>query len=80
MLLAEMFNDAELGSRNAYHKGYQDLTKDQSQNKIEDLRKTRLTLAQINQLRKMNDQRTVEFKEHLEKVKKMYGQTAAPPV
>lgn len=59
-----------------YKKGYQDLSKDKSQNKIEDLRKTRLTLAQINQLRKMNDQRSVEFKEQMEKVKIMY---AAPP-
>ena len=59
-----------------YHKGYQDLSHDKSQQKIEDLRKTRLTLAQINQLRKMNDQRTIEFKENLEKVKIMYGQPA----
>jgi hypothetical protein len=71
MLLAEMFTE--------YHKGYQDLTKDKSQQKIEDLRKTRLTLAHISQLRKMNDQRTVEQKEHLEKVKMMYGAPAAPP-
>jgi len=59
-----------------YKSGYQDLSKDKSQNKIEDLRKTKLTLAQINQLRKMNDQRAVEFKEQMEKVKIMY---AAPP-
>ena len=70
MLLAEMFNE--------YHKGYQDLSQDKSQQKIEDLRKTKLTLAHISQLRKMNDQRTLERKEHLEKVKQMYGQSAAP--
>ena len=70
MILAEMFNE--------YHKGYQDLSQDKSQQKVEDLRKTRLTLAQISQLRKMSDQRTVEFKQHLEKVKAMYGQSAAP--
>lgn len=61
-----------------YKKGYQELSNDQSQQKIEDLRKTRLTLAQINQIRKMNDQRTLEQKEKLERVKLMYGQTAAP--
>lgn len=72
MLLAEMFNE--------YHKGYQDLSKDKSQQKVEDLRKTRLTLAQISQLRKMNDQRTIEFKENLERIKMMYGQPAAPAV
>jgi len=70
MFLSEMFNE--------YKKGYQTLSKDKSQNKIEDLRKTKLTLAQINQLRKMNDQRTLEYKENLEKVKLMYGQPAAP--
>jgi hypothetical protein len=78
MLLAEMFNDSSLGVRSSYHKGYQSLSDDKSQNKIEDLRKTKLTLMQINQLRKMNDQRTIEFKEQLEKVKLMYGQSAAP--
>jgi hypothetical protein len=71
MLLNEMFGE--------YKSGYQDLSKDKSQNKIEDLRKTKLTLAQINKLRKMNDQRAVEFKENLEKVKTMYGQPVAPP-
>ena len=70
MFLNEMFAE--------YKKGYQELSNDKSQQKVEDLRKTRLTLAQINQIRKMNDQRTIEQKEHLEKVKTMYGQTAAP--
>jgi hypothetical protein len=68
MLVNEMFGE--------YKSGYQDLSKDKSQNKIEDLRKTKLTLSQINQLRKMNDQRAIEFKEQMEKVKIMY---AAPP-
>ena len=71
MLLAEMFREER--------KGYQDISKDDSQEKIEYLRKTRLTLAQISQLRKMNDQRSVEFKEQIERVKLMYGQPAAPP-
>lgn len=71
MLLNEVFSE--------YRKGYQDLAQDKSQNKIEDLRKTKLTLAQINQIRKMNDQRALEFKEDLERVKAMYGQSAAPP-
>jgi len=72
MFLNEMFAE--------YKKGYQELSSDKSQQKIEDLRKTRLTLAQINQIRKMNDQRTLEQKEKLERVKLMYGQTAAPAV
>jgi hypothetical protein len=71
MLLNEMFSE--------YKPGYQDLSMDDSQQKISDLRKTKLTLAQINKLRKMNDQRAVEFEESLEKVKIMYGQPAAAP-
>lgn len=71
MFLSEMFSD-----RNSE---YQDLSKDQSQTKMTDLRKTRLTLAQINQLRKMNDQRNVEKAEHLIKIRKQYGAPAAPP-
>jgi hypothetical protein len=71
MLLYEVFSE--------FKKGYQDLSKDKSQQKIHDLRKTRLTLAQINQLRKMNDQRSFEQKEQLEKVKLMYRQSAAQP-
>lgn len=70
MLLSEMFGE--------YKQGYQDLAKDQSTQKLTDMRKTRLTLSQINQLRKMNDQRSLEFKTKLEKVKVMYGQTAQP--
>ena len=70
MILAEMFDhqDSE----------YQDLSQDQSVEKLHDLRKTRLTLAQINQLRKMNDQRNVEYVEQITKVRKQYGATAAP--
>lgn len=70
MILNEIFSE--------YKKNYQDLAQDKSVNKIEDLRKTRLTLAQISQLRRMNDQRVAEFKENLEKVKAMYGAPAAP--
>jgi hypothetical protein len=72
MLLNEMFSD--------YKPGYQDVSMDKSQQKIEDLRKTKLTLAQINQLRKMNDQRAIEFKENLQKVKTMYAQPVAAPI
>jgi hypothetical protein len=70
MLLNEMFND-DNGE-------YQDLSRDNSVAKTHDLRKTKLTLAQINQLRKMNDQRNVEYVEEIMKVRKQYGATAAP--
>ena len=68
MFLSEMFN--------ANNGAFQDLSQDNSVEKPKDLRKTRLTLAQINQLRKMNDQRTVEYVEQMKMVRTQYG---APP-
>ena len=68
MVLSEMFNHQS--------SDYQDLSQDQSVEKLHDLRKTRLTLAQISQLRKMNDQRNVEYTEQITRVRKQYGATA----
>ena len=68
MYLTEMFNE-NLGA-------YQDLDRDNSVQKVHDLRKTRLTLAQINQLRKINDQRTVEYVEKMKLVRQQYGAPA----
>ena len=70
MLIFEMF-DTE-------RDGYQDVAQDNSQPQLHDLRKTKLTLKQINQLRKMHDLRKFEFKEKLEKVQNQYGMSAAP--
>jgi hypothetical protein len=53
----------------------QDLSKDSSTLKYEDSRKTRLTLSQINRLRKMNDMRALEHEQEMSFVRKMY----APP-
>ena len=53
----------------------QDLGDDNSQVQLSDLRKTRLTLRQLNKLRRMNDIRTYEQKEKLKQVRKQY----APP-
>lgn len=55
---------------------YQDVAQDNSQPKLGDLRKTKLTLRQINKLRRLNDVRAFEFKEKLKRVQQMY----APPV
>ena len=55
---------------------YQDPKKDGSVLKLDDSRKTRLTLAQINRLRQMNDVRKFEHEKHLEKVSKQYKQPA----
>ena len=59
---------------------YQDLSQDNTQPKLGDLRKTKLTLRQINKLRRMNDVRAYEFKEKLKKVKTMYSPPAQPVV
>ena len=57
---------------------YQDVAQDNSQPTLNDLRKTRLTLRQLNKLRQMNDVRTYEYKEKLKQVKKQYAPPAAP--
>ena len=59
-------------------KEYQDVAQDNSQPSLGDLRKTKLTLRQINKLRRLNDVRSYEFKERLKKVQKMYAPPAQP--
>ena len=57
---------------------YQDVTQDNSQPRLGDLRKTKLTLRQINKLRRMNDVRSYEFKEKLKRVQQQYAPPAQP--
>ena len=57
---------------------YQDLAADNTQPLLGELRKTKLTLRQLNKLRKMQDVREYEFKEKLKKVKVMYAPPAQP--
>lgn len=57
---------------------YQDLSNDNSQPQLGDLRKTKLTLRQINKLRRLNDIRQVEFKQKLKKVQKQYSPPPQP--
>jgi hypothetical protein len=59
---------------------YQDLGQDNTQPRLGDLRKTKLTLRQLNKLRKMNDVRSYEFKEKLKRVKAMYAPPAQPMI
>jgi len=72
MLLNEFFEKSP--------QAYQDLSQDNSQPQESDLRKTRLTLRQLNKLRKMNDVRMYEFKEKLILVKKQYAPPPAAPM
>ena len=68
MNLFEFFTD--------FPKPYQDTDADSSQLKMSDSRKTKLTLRQIHQLRRMNDVRDIERKNEVARLKKIYG---APP-
>jgi hypothetical protein len=58
---------------------YQDVSQDNSQPQLGNLRKTRLTLRQLNKLRQMQDVRSYEYKEKLKQVKKQYAPAPAAP-
>ena len=60
-------------------KGRYDPLKDTSVLKSSDLRKTRLTLRMLNDLRKAGDARDRETKENLIIVKQMYAMPAEEP-
>lgn len=70
MLLQEMFQETPAK--------YQDLSQDNSQTRLGDMRKTKLTLAQIKKLRQMNDIRMVEYREKLKAVQRQYKPAAEP--
>ena len=65
MLLTEFFKK-EPGS-------YQDLSQDNGQVELGDLRKSRLTLRQLNKLRRMNDVRTFEQTARVKDVQRQYA-------
>jgi hypothetical protein len=72
MLLQEFFKKEP--------EAYQDLSQDNSQVQLGDLRKTRLTLRQLSKLRKMNDVRTYEYKEKLKQIRTQYAPPPAAPI
>jgi hypothetical protein len=59
-------------------KSYQTVSQDNSQPGLGDLRKTKLTLRQINRLRQLNDIRRYEFQEKLQKIQAQYAPPAQP--
>jgi hypothetical protein len=59
--------------------GYKSEKEDQSALKLSDLRKTKLTLKQLNRLRVMNDVRRLEHEQKLETVRNQYKAPAAAP-
>lgn len=68
MYIMELFDQAPAG--------YQDEKADKSVLKIDDSRKTRLTLAHLNQLRKSHDVRKLEHEQKLKSVAKQYAPAA----
>lgn len=72
MILQELYEPAVAG--------YQDLEDDNSQITKDDLRKTRLTLKQINKLRQMNDIRNIERKQKLDRIQTMYAAPSEEPM
>jgi hypothetical protein len=73
MFIAELFEPTPTG--------YRDEKDDNSVQKLSDVRKTRLSLAQINRLRVMNDVRKYEHEKKLGSITKQYkppAEAAAP--
>lgn len=69
MVITELFNLPK--------KGYQSEKEDTTPLKLGDLRKTRLTLADLNRMRMANDVRKVEHESKLENITKQYKPPAA---
>jgi hypothetical protein len=71
MIVTELFEPAK--------PGYESPSQDNTPLKLSDLRKTRLTLADLSRLRMSNDVRKVEHEKKLEKVTKQYKPPVAAP-
>jgi hypothetical protein len=71
MILQEVFEKEE--------DAYYDPEDDNSQLKLSDLRKTKLTLLQLNKLRKMNDVRAYEQAEKIKYVQAQYAPKVEAP-
>ena len=71
MILSEIYDQPK--------PGYSSSSDDQTTMKLSDLRKTRLTLADLNRLRMANDVRKVEHENKLEQITKQYKLPAAAP-
>jgi hypothetical protein len=52
---------------------YQSLRNDNSQARTDSLRKSRLTLRQLNRLRKIRDARKLDHQSKIERIQRQYG-------
>ena len=71
MNLLEVFEDLP--------QGYGSEREDNTPLKLSDLRKTKLTLKQLNRLRIMNDVRKLEHEQKIEQVQQQYKAPPAQP-
>ena len=76
MLLKEFFYFDQDGNKFSHDHRY-DADRDISVIRKDDTRKTRLTLEQINTIRKTAEAREIEQTKELDSVKQMYGQPPA---
>jgi hypothetical protein len=73
MNILEMFDEQDESER---RNDYMNPAEDNEIPKLNDLRKTKLTLGQINRLRLIRDVRNFELKSNLENIRKQYGTPA----
>jgi hypothetical protein len=73
MNITEMFQSDDEQER---ENEYMDPGEDNEVPKLNDLRKTKLTLGQINRMRLIRDVRNFELKSNLENIRKQYGRPA----
>jgi hypothetical protein len=79
MILRELFYYDQITTQPGEQKQY-DATEDQSIMGLDDTRKTRLTLKQINKARKAGEFHKEEQQKELEFVRNMYGAANQPEV
>ena len=72
MIISEMFQDEN-------EEKYSNPEHDNEVPRLNDLRKTKLTLGQINRLRLIRDVRTFELKNNLENIRLQYGKPPENP-
>jgi len=80
MILRELFYFNKGDTETAQDDGRFDPTKDHNVMKKDDTRKIRLSLKQINQLRRASDQHYLDMERDAESISTMYAQPPAEPV
>lgn len=76
MFIYELLFENPNNTIEALPTGYATEKDDQSALKLSDMRKTKLTLGQLNKLRMINDIKKIEFEQKLKKVSAQYKPAA----